>query len=217
MATAAPLDDAGCAHWPMAASTALVEGLVASLPSEIDAGLRLSVAAKGVARAIEIMAPIADAYRPGARPVRAVLFDKSPRRNWAVPWHQDRTIAVKQRVDVDGFGPWSTKDEVIHVEPPFDLLADMLTLRLHLDDCDSMNAPLRVALGSHRSRVPAAAAAAHAQALESFDCLAERGDIWVYATPLLHCSDRAAVPSRRRVFQIDFSAASLPGGLEWAA
>lgn len=51
-------------------------------------------------------------------PVRAILFDKSAEQNWSLGWHQDRTIAVKQRIDVDGFGPWSVKSGMIHVEPP---------------------------------------------------------------------------------------------------
>jgi hypothetical protein len=42
---------------------------------------------------------------PECRPVRAILFDKSGEQNWSLGWHQDRTIAVRQRTDVDGFGP----------------------------------------------------------------------------------------------------------------
>jgi hypothetical protein len=30
-----------------------------------------------------------------SRAVRAVMFDKSPDANWALGWHQDRTIAVQ--------------------------------------------------------------------------------------------------------------------------
>ncbi|HEY6377367.1 MAG TPA: hypothetical protein VIX90_17740 [Edaphobacter sp.] len=37
--------------------------------------------------------------------VRGILFDKTEGANWKVPWHQDLTIAVKTRVEVDGFGP----------------------------------------------------------------------------------------------------------------
>jgi hypothetical protein len=40
-------------------------------------------------------------------PVRGILFDKVPEANWKVPWHQDVTIAVQNRVEADGFGPWS--------------------------------------------------------------------------------------------------------------
>ncbi len=46
---------------------------------------------------------------PGATPVRAVMFDKTEAMNWKLGWHQDRTIVVASRIDVDGFGPWSTR------------------------------------------------------------------------------------------------------------
>lgn len=41
----------------------------------------------------------------GARPVRALLFDKTQDMNWALGWHQDRTIAVRERIDVPGYSP----------------------------------------------------------------------------------------------------------------
>ena len=34
-------------------------------------------------------------------PVRGILFDKIPDANWKVPWHQDVTIAVKEKVEVE--------------------------------------------------------------------------------------------------------------------
>lgn len=37
-------------------------------------------------------------------PVRAVLFDKTPETNWSVGWHQDRTVAVRQRRETSGYG-----------------------------------------------------------------------------------------------------------------
>ena len=37
-----------------------------------------------------------------ARPVRAILFDKTASTNWGLPWHQDRTIVVTRRVAVGG-------------------------------------------------------------------------------------------------------------------
>ncbi|MBW8302999.1 MAG: phytanoyl-CoA dioxygenase family protein, partial [Brevundimonas sp.] len=101
-----------------------------------------------------------DLTSPAASPVRAVMFDKSPAANWSVAWHQDRTVPVRERREVEGFGPWSLKDGVPHVAPPIDVLARMVTLRLHLDEVDADNAPLRVAIGSHRlGRVAAGDAA----------------------------------------------------------
>src|SRR5579859_5606345 len=84
------------------------------------------------------------------RPVRGIYFDKTADTNWLVTWHQDLTIAVRHEIDVPGFGPWSNKDGVPHVQPPVSLLEQMLTLRLHLDDCDESNGALQVIPGSHR-------------------------------------------------------------------
>ena len=152
-----------------------------------------------------------------ARPVRAVLFDKTPAANWAVAWHQDRTIPVRERIESEGFGPWSRKDGTLHVAPPVAVLERMATLRIHIDPVSPENAPLKAALGSHRiGLVPATEAAATAGELPQAVCLAEPGDVWAYSTPILHASERARRPSRRRVLQVDYAAFDLPGGLEWA-
>lgn len=45
---------------------------------------------------------------------------------------------------------------------------------------------------------------------------AHAGDIWAYATPILHASDAALDPKARRVLQVDYAAFDLPGGLEWS-
>jgi hypothetical protein len=153
---------------------------------------------------------------PSARPVRAILFDKNADTNWALGWHQDRTIAVRERRDVVGFGPWSEKDGAIHAEPPYGLLRRMVTLRAHLDDCEADNAPLLIAPGSHDlGRIPVADVPATAERLGSLACLAHRGDIWAYVTTILHGSQRVARPRRRRVLQVDYAPEDLPGGLEW--
>ncbi len=151
-----------------------------------------------------------------ARPVRAILFDKTPTTNWALGWHQDRTIVVSERVEVDGFGPWTTKGGLLHVAPPYEVLADMVTLRVHLDPVSATNAPLVVAPGSHllgritESRIPNVV-----RRCGTFACLADAGDVWIYSTPILHASEVALEPAHRRVLQIDFAAADLPGGLTW--
>jgi ectoine hydroxylase-related dioxygenase (phytanoyl-CoA dioxygenase family) len=148
--------------------------------------------------------------------VRAILFDKSEGTNWSLAWHQDRTICVTERVEVDGFGPWSIKAGLHHVAPPFDLLARMVTLRVHLDDVPATNAPLLIAPGSHRhGRVPVDEVEGVVARCGTVACLASAGDVWAYATPILHASEAASRPARRRVLQVDFSADELPGGLEW--
>jgi len=153
---------------------------------------------------------------PDCRPVRAILFDKTAEANWSLAWHQDRTICVKTRVHVEGFGPWTIKQGMHHVAPPFDLLSRMVTLRVHLDDGAEENAPLLIVPGSHKlGRIAEAqideVVASHGQHM----CLARAGDIWLYSTPIVHGSKAASRPTRRRVLQIDFSSDALPGGLEW--
>lgn len=150
-------------------------------------------------------------------PVRAILFDKTENSNWSLAWHQDRTIAVEERIDVQGFGPWSIKDGMHHVEPPFDLLASLLTMRIHLDDVPDTNAPLLIAKGSHKlGRIVLEDIPKVVEGSDTYVCTAHAGDVWVYSTPVLHASKSADVPGRRRVLQVDYAAACLPDGLRWA-
>jgi ectoine hydroxylase-related dioxygenase (phytanoyl-CoA dioxygenase family) len=157
-----------------------------------------------------------DKLGDGARAVRAILFDKSPAANWALGWHQDRTIAVKARREVEGFAPWTVKAGIAHVAPPFALLERMVTIRVHLDDVPQENAPLLVAPGSHHlGLVPESEMEAAIARCGTYACLAKHGDVWLYATPILHASDRTHCSARRRVLQIDFAAEALPLPLEW--
>jgi len=155
------------------------------------------------------------AGRP-VKPVRAILFDKSDATNWALGWHQDRTIAVRARFETPAYGPWTVKQGLPHVEPPFEVIERMVTVRIHLDPVDASNAPLLVALSSHRrGRIAVERIAETVERSAVFACLADRGDVWAYATPILHASDAAAPGKRRRVLQVDYAAGELPGGLAW--
>lgn len=211
----------GAQHLPAAlspADLATIEAALADLPPD-QPGLRLaSLPALG-----RLLGPTGAIGRHAAahqgaasRPVRAILFDKNAATNWALGWHQDRTIAVRRRIDTPGFGPWTMKSGIQHVAPPQSLLDAMVTLRLHLDPVDADNAPLLIAPGSHHhGRVAEADVAALVASCGIQPCLAARGDIWLYATPILHASDAATNPRHRRVLQLDYSADPLPGGLEW--
>ncbi len=183
---------------------------------DVRPGARLG-AAPGLAGALAPADSLAAALLGrSARPVGAKLFDKSPGRNWALGWHQDRTIPVRERRDVPGFAHWTVKDGIAHCVPPFEFLARSLTLRVHLDPAGADNAPLLIAPGSHRlGPVAEALIPAAARRLGSRACLAAAGDVWVYSTPILHASERARAPARRRVLQLLYSAEDLPGGLRW--
>ncbi len=149
-------------------------------------------------------------------PVRALYFNKSPEANWLVPWHQDLTIALRARVEAPGFGPWSTKDGIPHVQPPVELLEHMLTIRLHLDDADETNGALRVLPGSHRlGRLsPQLIQELRGQGSDVL-CRAAAGDALLMRPLLLHASGRSTSMRDRRVLHIEYAAFGLPDGLEW--
>ena len=218
-ASALSMEQDGAALHVSAALAVLtaIEAALADIPPD-QAGVRLH----GIPALSRVLAtgPVHDiaTYYLGAQahPVRAVLFDKSPGTNWALGWHQDRTIAVRERHDVPGFARWSTKAGVQHVEPPFSLLTRMVTIRIHLDPVPADNAPLLIALGSHRrGKVADHDAEAVALGSDTHACLAERGDVWAYATPILHASRAANGHRQRRVLQVDWSADALPAPLSW--
>jgi len=153
---------------------------------------------------------------PRAAIVRTILFDKSPTTNWGVFWHQDLMIAVRARQEVPGFERWSTKAGVVHVEPPTDLLEQMLTVRLHLDCCTAGNGPLRVIAGSHRhGRLTDAEIERHRTGGPVVDCVVPAGGAVVMRPLLLHSSHKAAAEGRRRVIHLEFAAEDLPAPLEW--
>jgi len=151
------------------------------------------------------------------RPVRAILFDKNAEANWALGWHQDRTIAVRQQVrDEPGFDHWTIKSGVAHVEPPFSFIEKMVTARIHLDDVNDDNGPLLVSPGSHRfGRIGEADVDETVERCGTAACLAGRGDVWLYRTAILHASDKSRSEAPRRVLQVDYSSDDLPGQLEW--
>lgn len=163
---------------------------------------------------------------PGARLVRSLLFDKTVEANWAVPWHQDLTLAVRccdpdtqSRLTSAGWKPWSVKKGVLHVQPPADVLARIVTLRLHLDDCGVDDGALRVLPGSHRyGRLDVAAIAALRDQIPAACCAAEAGDVLVMRPLLLHASSPAAAPAHRRVVHLEWAPpllGLLPPGLDW--
>ncbi len=160
--------------------------------------------------------PAAALLGPNCFAVRALWFNKTPRANWAVTWHQDLTIAVRSRVDAEGYGPWSEKAGILHVQPPESVLANMVTVRFHLDDAGADNGALRVVPGSHRwGRIPPGECAARAAASTPELCAVPQGGALVMRPLLLHSSAPAVSPARRGVIHVEFAAADLPPPLEW--
>jgi ectoine hydroxylase-related dioxygenase (phytanoyl-CoA dioxygenase family) len=147
--------------------------------------------------------------------VRAILFNKTQISNWKVAWHQDLVIAVKSRSVAEGFGLWSVKDGVPHVRPPASILETMLAVRIHLDDCDDDNGPLRVLPGTHLHGVFSDSEIAATRKEGEVVCSVKRGDAILMRPLTLHASSTAAVSRSRRVIHVEFASVKLPPPLEW--
>jgi ectoine hydroxylase-related dioxygenase (phytanoyl-CoA dioxygenase family) len=147
--------------------------------------------------------------------VRGILFNKTPKSNWKVVWHQDRTIAVREKKETPEFGPWSVKAGVTHVQPPSKVMAKMLAIRLHLDESHESNGPLRVVPGSHASGCLSAEALAAWRRRPSVVCSVPRGGALLMRPLVVHASSSSAGPEPRRVIHLEFAADELPNGLEW--
>lgn len=184
-----------------------------------------------VARSAKVLAIARRVLGNSALPVKGILFDKSADANWIVPWHQDLTICVKEKVEIDGYGPWSVKAGQVHVQPPVPILEAMLAIRIHLDDCDEQNGPLRVLPATHGlGRLSAEMIAALRAEIRPATCTVKRGGAVLMKPLLLHASSlvattlaatslaatSATVAQRhRRVVHVEYAAVNLPAPLCW--
>lgn len=212
------LDAHGFAIVPNVLDSSACHALATLLGDANGAGTRGMLSVREVASlAQSLLADLVRAYLPlGPIPVRGIYFDKRPETNWLVAWHQDLTLALKEQIEMTGFGPWSVKEGVPHVQPPMILLEQMLSVRLHLDDADAGNGALRVLPGTHRlGRLSAedirSCRETHAEVL----CEAKAGDVLLMRPLLLHASSRSSSSRRRRILHIEYAGFQLPEPLEW--
>jgi ectoine hydroxylase-related dioxygenase (phytanoyl-CoA dioxygenase family) len=177
--------------------------------------LELLPSVEYLAESQEIRALVEPILGNTARVVRSLFFDKQPAANWKVPWHQDVTIAVNNRLDLPDYQPWSLKVGIHHVQPPTAILEQMLTVRIHLDHTNESNGALKVIPGSHcHSKLSDVEIDCWKQ-LNPTICNCEPGGILLMRPLLLHASSAAIVPSHRRVIHLDYAGCNLPAGLEW--
>jgi ectoine hydroxylase-related dioxygenase (phytanoyl-CoA dioxygenase family) len=128
----------------------------------------------------------------GAVPFRATLFDKSPKSNWLVVWHQDTALPLCERHETPDWGPWSVKDGVIYAHAPTAALSQVLALRVHLDDSLADNGPLRVLPGTHKMGVLSDDAIHRlAEEVTSVDCLVTRGGVLAMRPMIVHASSKS--------------------------
>lgn len=146
---------------------------------------------------------------------KSIYFDKPKESNWFVAYHQDLTISVIKKVELAGYGPWTVKQDQFAVQPPLDILENIFTIRIHLDDTDESNGALKVIEGSHLQGIRRPETIDLHNDKE-FVCNAKRGGVMLMKPLLLHSSSRSKGDKQRRVIHIEFSNKVLLPEIEWS-
>ncbi|MEQ8416305.1 MAG: phytanoyl-CoA dioxygenase family protein [Imperialibacter sp.] len=147
--------------------------------------------------------------------VKSIYFDKPEASNWYVSYHQDLTISVDRKRNLPGFTSWTTKQNQYAVQPPLEVLENIFTVRVHLDDTDENNGALKVIPKSHMKKIYRPQTIDWSSETE-VTCCVKKGGIMVMKPLLLHSSGRTVNNKKRRVIHLEFSNCELPGELEWA-
>jgi ectoine hydroxylase-related dioxygenase (phytanoyl-CoA dioxygenase family) len=199
----------------------LLEGISAGAPRRSRAGVRHALGLGPVARlaqqpnVIELARAV---LGPAAFPYRATLFDKSPKSNWLVVWHQDTALPLREHREAAGWGPWSVKEGIVCAHAPAAALSQVLALRIHLDDSTALNGPLRVLPATHAlgvlddDRI-------HELSTKTmpFECSVSAGGILAMRPLLIHSSSKSHADADRRVLHIEYAACpSIAAPLELA-
>ena len=209
---AARMPDAGFGIYERVFDTAevvhAIEGIASGGLARSKAGARhvLSVPAVRTLAADDRLIALAEQFvGPGALPFRATLFDKSSAANWLVVWHQDTALPLRQRVENEEWGPWSTKAGVLYAHAPVWALERVVALRVHLDDSTVTNGPLRVLPDSHRDGVFAREEIERrARTSCAVNCVAPAGGVIAMRPLTIHASSKSADARPRRVLHIEY-------------
>lgn len=147
---------------------------------------------------------------PESVAIQAIAFNKTVGTNWKVAWHQDVIFPFAKRVSSEGFDVACVKQGVDYARPPARVLEELLAVRLHLDDCDETNGPLRISPGTHCLGIVgtddiSGLVAEHGEEV----CMAGEGQLLLMRPLVLHASSQAMVPKNRRVLHLVYHSGAL--------
>lgn len=147
--------------------------------------------------------------------VKAIYFDKPPKSNWYVTWHQDVPINVSDKKNLEGYTAWTHKHGINSVIPPEEISKNIFTIRIHLDDTTKSNGALKVVPGSHNKRLSDDEVKTITNNCTPYICEVAAGGIQLMKPLLLHSSSKSTNQKRRRVIHLEFTSQELPSEIEW--
>lgn len=145
---------------------------------------------------------------------KAIYFDKPSESNWFVAYHQDLSISVDKKIDLENYNNWTFKKGQYGVQPPIKILEDTITIRIHLDDTDKNNGALKIIPKSHLNGITRADSK-NWNLENEIICDVKKGGAMLMKPLTLHASSRTTNGKQRRVIHLEFNKNKLSAPLEW--
>lgn len=145
---------------------------------------------------------------------KAIYFDKPSESNWFVAYHQDLSISVDRKVDVLNYKNWTFKKGQYGVQPPLEILENIVTIRVHLDKTEKENGALKVVPTSHLKGIYRPETIDWDTETEHI-CEVKKGGVMLMKPLTLHASERTTNHKQRRVLHLEFSTKQLAKPLNW--
>ena len=125
------------------------------------------------------------------------------------------TINLKAKKETLNFKNWRVLKDRTVVQPSQEILENIFTIRIHLDDCTKENGALKIIEGSHQKGVIQIQDWIEKKRGNEKICEIRKGGILLMKPLTLHSSKRVENDKNRRVIHIEFCSKNLPNGLMW--
>jgi hypothetical protein len=152
---------------------------------------------------------------PNQVAIQCTYFEKSIDKNWLVPFHQDLSIPVAEKINHPKLKLWSVKEDTVFVQPPEEILDQLTAVRLHLDENELNDGSLKVIPSSHQSGKLEILSPLKEKDGNSVICSVPKGGVLIMKPLLLHSSSKSFAKNKRRVLHFLFAPSNLPFGLRW--
>jgi len=124
------------------------------------------------------------------------------------------SISVDRKFEVSNYKNWTFKKGQFGVQPPLNILENIVTVRVHLDKTEKENGALKVIPTSHKKGIYRPETIDWNVETEHI-CEVEKGGVMLMKPLTLHASDRTTNHKQRRVLHLEFSTKKLENPLQW--